>query len=220
MIFWVSEPPRWREFIAWNDPAWGQVTGNARADVACNVKWLRSWGGVSYYISKYFTKIISEDEETGRVWGVVNRAVLPIDETEKIIPPAVGVPVQRCLRRLQEKKRRRWEYWCPSYARWRRVRMCKTFVTVEVTSFEHLLALYRSWGVRLRCRKAKVHYVKNVNVWAVDEETQKWQKVEGHEEKESCVSSAHFVASSEVDRLVAFYERAAARAAAVASIPF
>lgn len=220
LVFWVTPPPNWREFVDWNDPAWGEVTGNPLAHVACNVKWLNGWGGVAFYVAKYFGKLVEGIEgETGRIWGTFNNAVRPVTLSTQVLSEVEGVRVVRALRKLQEKKRRRWL--AKSEGRWFRVRRERG------RSVEDRVQQFREVGVPVRLVKHRVTYTRTVPVWVEVEDkkgrkhVEKRSEVEGGDEKVSCVSSIHFIASSEVDRLVAFVrKRVEADKKFSASLPF
>lgn len=67
---WVAKT--WYKATQKRDPATLQAGTETRA--------IRSWAGVMHYASKYMAKCGSPPQDTlpGRLWGVVNRATLPI----------------------------------------------------------------------------------------------------------------------------------------------
>jgi hypothetical protein len=220
LVFWSGEPPRWREFIRWNDPAWGDVTDNAKLHVACNVKWLRSWNGVAFYVAKYFGKLVEDPgavESTGRIWGIFNRAVRSrlVELVEDELSPEVGRRCVRVLRKLQARKRRRLmvsksRLRAGQKIKWKRLRALRDGIGGQVLTPDQAVLFWRDLGHRVSLFKPRVMYTRSVPVWVEVEEKGR-VRIElrkeaegGSHEKESVCSSHHFVASDEVVRLVSF----------------
>jgi hypothetical protein len=100
---------RWMSFQDWASVAWYHVVGSgndehARAGV--RVEAMRTWGGASWYFSKYIGKELDEDLSEfnfGRSWGVFNRAVMPWAKIVDLdLSDDVGVRVRRIARRYLE----------------------------------------------------------------------------------------------------------------------
>lgn len=112
LIFWVVDPPRLVEFRAWNDDAWADTVKSPNPwhrKVGCRVEIMRGWNGVGHYCAKYLAK--DQDglrADTGRIWGVHNRKLLPVTNDVQHVPRAVGIKARRVLRHLQKRRREKW----------------------------------------------------------------------------------------------------------------
>jgi hypothetical protein len=99
-------------FFDWVSLAWYHVVGTGNVDhffAGCRVEKLRSWGGVMSYCAKYMSKADSEnfmsDVETGRSWGIFNRANMPWAKlVEMNLDDVAGTRLRRIARRFLEKR--------------------------------------------------------------------------------------------------------------------
>lgn len=226
LIFWWSDPPSFAEWIEWNDRAWAEVVNSPnhhQGKYACKTQVMRSWNGVMCYAAKYLGKGSEvEISESGRIWGVHNRALLCMTIREEVTEPEVGKRERRTLRKLQERKKSHWEQ--------RVQKKDGTFVWIKIKpendkvkrelgghEFHH-----RSVEDQLRyCRRHNrpVRYVKGralsrrvIPIWAeVTEQSMCLGEVKRLEkigdEVHSFSPALHFVSSADVERLHEYWKR-------------
>lgn len=96
--------------------AWFRISNIPKPDqtnFACDVNYIESWRGVTYYTGKYICKAEQSNikalypDYLGRFWGISNRKFLPIDILEIEISPAEFVNIRRFLRTFVQKKTNR-----------------------------------------------------------------------------------------------------------------
>ena len=179
----------------------------------CRVVYLKSWQGVSSYVSKYCGKEVAElAAETGRIWGIVNRKQMPVTLRTEVIPAPVGKKVRRVLRKLQERRR---EVWYVEHApgEWHRVRPSWQKLPGERgsvrISVEQQLATARVCHLRIKRKRQRILASLVVPIWAevVEERTglkaRRWLEKQGEEVQAVC-SSRHFIRPETVTNLVAW----------------
>lgn len=89
LLLWLPDGWTMKEFQAWCSKSWWEVVGSGSEDhlsAGTSCEPLRSWRGVMYYASKYISKV---DESVlpsgvGRMWGVINKALIPFAEMSTI----------------------------------------------------------------------------------------------------------------------------------------
>lgn len=93
----------------WASLAWYHVVDSHNLDhlaAGVRVERVRSWGGVRWYASKYFSKVDSEflgDLEFGRSWGIFNRKFMPWAKMVDLdLDEETGVRLRRVARRYLE----------------------------------------------------------------------------------------------------------------------
>jgi hypothetical protein len=95
---------------AWMSEAWWEVNGKsdyAHLRHGCDAQQIESWRGVASYVGKYMSKD-SEHECRGRVWGIHNRARLPVAAPEvRRVDIRTAFRVRRTIRRLMHARGRR-----------------------------------------------------------------------------------------------------------------
>ena len=149
-----------------------------------------------------------QQTETGRVWGVHHRELVPLDLDECVIPPDATKRVVRALRKLQVRKSEVWYVYCESLREWHRVRPGRLFGRRKL-DVDEVLAFYRSEGKRLRRRRRKCSVNREYEVWGESEDlrTGKREMVLQGVEKHCFASALHFVNPAEVAKLVEFEVR-------------
>jgi hypothetical protein len=242
LIFWLkgAEVPRLKaEWRPWNDRAWAESVGQdveRITRVGCRSELMRSWNGIAWYSAKYLGKDVEGlREETGRIWGIINRKNLLacVRVVRQVLNPRVGQQVRRTLCKLQNRKRRYWQFQDVTSRQWFTIRPRKllsddagvdllnpagslpkrrpSFSEVEVRSVEEQVARYKRRGVRVRLVKRRSHRRAVVPIWADVEDTTMWGKTSQiekiSEEIHSFATSLHFVDAGQVLRLVRHYER-------------
>jgi hypothetical protein len=231
LVFWIDQPPALSAFRHWNDRAWARVVKSMNPHhqrVGCRVEMMQGWNGVTHYCSKYLAK----DQEgligdTGRIWGIVRRSMMPVSVRVVQLSPAVGKKVRRALLKLQQRKRRRWlvkfdgkwqalraqfEQVKIAGGRWRRGRLLQ--------SVDDLVHSFSVAGIRLKQMRPRCLVNRKVPVWV--ECSERPGRVEKFEdETHAFCSSLHFVEPVQVDRLVTFFQsQSAADDELGASVPF
>lgn len=206
LLMWTGEAPDLAAFRGWNDRAWaGAVRSENPAHVrsGCQVNRVRSWAGVASYVSGYIAQGKREadlDVETGRIWGIGNRASMPIIIEQQILQREAGVKVRRVLAKLQARRR---EWWYVDQNGERQRLMGKD-------AWARAQQL-KSAGLKVRRKRARVFRQSVSKVWREVEESDTYGRNEKRlelvgEEVESVVASLHFVESQYMSRLVAWAE--------------
>lgn len=225
LIFWLVEPPRLRDFRHWQDEAWASTVAGDDAELRAAVKKagckcvrMKSWNGVASYAAKYCTKEVEElAVETGRIWGIANRRLVPVTLRSEQVSRAAGVRVRRCLRKLQERRREQW--FVLAEGEWSRIRPRRDYDDdrrlVSFYSVATQVARYQDLGVRVKRKRPSVLGKLVVPLWSRDEDSGKMER--NGEEFQSVCSSRHFVSAETVTKLVGW---AKARAADVLDCPF
>jgi len=168
VFFWVADPPSLAEFKAWNDRAWAESVGKSVEKVmkcGCRVEPVISVGGFAVYLSKYVSKMPGPDDvavesEHGKSWGYFNKKLLPLDITDVVEPPAVGKLYLRTLRRLEQRKRRVWQYRGVGAKSgktfWGPIHECMREFPGPRASVPGIKAMFREMGWTIRYKKYRV----------------------------------------------------------------
>ena len=246
LILWAVPIPDVHAFRKWNDAAWADVVKSdnpAHASVGCKVEPMRTWNGVAWYAGKYLSKNSETDiKETGRIWGVHNRALLAKTIDEEVVAPEVGKRVRRTLRKLQERKKTHWEeriqrkdgsfVWVPVRGHTCKMKMTGGGFDFHYFTVEDQVRSAKRNSRRIRYVKGRALSRRTVPIWGEVTE-QSWslgevKKIEKiGEEKSSFASSLHFVRSEDAKRLVQYWKGRvaadlvyAAEAVEAANLPF
>ncbi len=177
ILLWLVPPPDLLAFRAWNDDAWADVVKSsnpAHRRVGCRIERVRQWNGIASYAAHYLGHEINElHAETGRIWGVYNRKLLPRSVRREIVSADVGKRIRRTFRRLRQSKRVRTLAYING--RWDRVKPYRHKSQVsgrwEQVSVEDQLSILRRWGnltgqhLRTRCRRPKCCTTVPVQIW-------------------------------------------------------
>jgi len=112
----LAERARCMSFQNWSSLAWYHVVESGNLDhlaAGCRVERVRSWGGVMYACSTYFSKCDESAREAyyGRVWGFHNRSKIPWAKIiDMDLSEDMGVRLRRVMRRyLEHKTGRPWQ---------------------------------------------------------------------------------------------------------------
>lgn len=103
---WLSQS--WADVVDSGDPA------HLRAGT--QIKAVRSWNGVAFYAAKYIGKreTLTDDASTGRCWGIINRAALPVEVNTVPLLFAEFYVLRRLMRRFARQVKP--QPWCPAPA--------------------------------------------------------------------------------------------------------
>lgn len=202
------------EFRPWNDLAWAEVVNSEKFEAnlkyGCRTEFMRSWNGVAYYCSKYMSKESEHSQsETGRVWGVHRRQLVPLDLRAEVIPPDAAKRVARTLRKLRQRRSQVFEVFSKSDDRWIRIYPDRSKGVFRRTS-EQVYDDMRSIGLRVRRRRPRALRTREITIWgqAEDSESGKREILPLGVEKHSYSCGLHFIDPAEVERLVSFEVRA------------
>lgn len=100
----------------WLSKSWYDVVGSGDVNhlaAGTQIKAVRSWGGVTHYAAKYVakTETATNAAPTGRLWGIRNRAALPIEVLDLPLLWAEFHCLRRLMRRLAGGVKP--QPWCP-----------------------------------------------------------------------------------------------------------
>ena len=111
IAFWVKDAPtqkaRWLKFREWNDKAWHQATkvpDEAHLRAGCRIEAARSWKGVTCYLSGYLSPqkwSHYDGPDTGRVHGLRNGGILPVDPVDHAMTPRAVAMLRRLTAKLR-----------------------------------------------------------------------------------------------------------------------
>ncbi len=198
LVVWVvGDVPALQVLREWNDDAWADVVKSKNPHhrrVGCRVEVMNSWNGVGSYSAKYLAK--PQDglrEDTGKIWGVHNRRLLPVKLDLQHVPRAAGVRLRRVLRKLQSRRREKW--WHRLDGRWVPIRQVQGGLSVS-----DQLALARLCGVRVKRTRPRCMATRWQTVWGQVEGTAKVQPI--GEEIQTYASALHFVRADTTDALL------------------
>ncbi len=112
VVVWLKgmKVPTLTEFRAWNDPAWAEVVKSSHPshwNTACRVERIRTWNRLIRYVSGYLTEGSEgrdRQSDTGKMWGVINRASLPRSVLVIPLVKAEKRAVDRTLCRLRARR--------------------------------------------------------------------------------------------------------------------
>lgn len=107
---WSNPVNNYMSFFDWVSLNWYHVVGTGNTDhflAGCRVEKIRTWGGVLSYCAKYMSKADAEgfmaEIESGRSWGMFNRAMMPWAKLITLeLDDDVGNRVRRIARRYLE----------------------------------------------------------------------------------------------------------------------
>jgi hypothetical protein len=213
MLFWLKTAPTLREFREWNDEAWADVVKSsnpAHRRVGCNVTRMNSWNGVSWYASKYMSK--GENAlraETGKIWGVTNRELMPVSIQTVYVDEEAGKRIRRAVRKLQQRRKERWERWDTQAKRWCRIYPENAKVrdgkSIKL-AIEDQISTCRAVGVRVRRVRGRALSRRVIPIWGEVVETagnseRRYVEKLG-EEVHSFASALHFVKEETAVRLM------------------
>jgi hypothetical protein len=213
LLFFLDELPHLvKEFRPWNDRAWAESVGDVSiTGTACSTELLRSWNGVTAYLCKYLAKEQDLQEvETGKVWDVVHRQLVPIDLSCELVKKEIGTTFRRILRRWHQRKSASWQAKLPDEngrPRWMTVRpwVQRSRVVSVVDQLEQL----RASGVRVRRRRPRLSYTADVPLWVEDVST---GRVENHgSERHTFFAGTYFLRDVDARRLLSWAESEVAR---------
>lgn len=111
-FFWVSSPAGLSQFRRWNDHAWASSTRcvhPSHQKTACNVERSRSWRGVRSYLAGYLSPekwAHWDGSETGRVHGVRNRGLVPVNPEEVPLSPMAEGLLRRAVAKVRARRTR------------------------------------------------------------------------------------------------------------------
>lgn len=215
-MFWRrgASVPDLKSFRAWNDRAWADVVKSVNPfhqQSGCRVERMRGWNGVTWYCSKYCAKLSEATdctEETGRIWGIENRARMPVEKVSRVVAGTVGRKIHRALRKLQQRRRERWLIYDPSSRRWRSI--AHGWCRITEGSPERMFVdaslvadRARAAGFKVKKWKPKCGRTRTVDVWAqVDG---KFLKV--GEERHTFLSGLQLIDSATIERVTEYFER-------------
>lgn len=217
ILFWLTPPPSFSEFREWNDHAWAGVVKSENPHhlrVGCRVDLMKSWNGVAFYAAKYMSKIVDGLTElnTGKLWGYFRRSLLPITVVQLVVPDDVGKRVVRALRKLQQKRRRKWLV-CIG-GEWRAVRELRHKSEldgrVSVSTVQEQLNLYALSPFKVKRVIPRCSSTRAIKVWAeVTCTNSKGRPVVSHErlddERHTFAGTRHLVSTVDVHRLVMLF---------------
>lgn len=179
ICFWIQPRPGTVELRAFNMASWVQaaksVGAYASERASCQLDRVRSWNGVASYSAKYLSKPhgLQFDFRTGRSWGFVNRALVPITEILQNFPAQVGKTARRILRKLQERRRRHWQFRSRPGSAWQFVNRQK--VGNQLLSVDDSAAYLRDvGGFQIRLNRRRALHRKHVPIYAEIVEQTKW----------------------------------------------
>ncbi len=195
VVLWVSAPPTLQKFRNWNDEAWAKVvrsTHPKHREVGCSVDLVRSYQGSAAYLSGYLTqpkKIVRDDgteevirqSDTGKMWGCINKAHLPITWESDTLAPAQGLQLTRIMRRWRERKGTFFLHSKSSHdsprtmgkpTEWRRVRAAPS----AAVGVPELIEFYRGLGARVRRCRPRLFRRNGVKLWDMDEGSRKVER--------------------------------------------
>ncbi len=199
LIFWVKTPPKVSDFREWNDAAWSGVVKSSNRwhkSVGCRVERMNSWNGVGHYCAKYLAK--DQDglrEQTGRIWGVYRRDLIPCGKSIQELPSAAGKRVRRVLRKLQVRRREKW--WAFIEGRWLPLRAEAGFASVA-DQIKHC----KNAGVRVKRSRPRCLVTRDVQVWGRVEDSGRVEPI--HVERHSFAGSMHFILEHTCSRLLSW----------------
>jgi hypothetical protein len=112
IVVWLKgmKVPTLTEFRAWNDSAWSEAVRSSHPShwkTGCRVQPIRSWDRLVRYFSGYLTKGSEgrdRQSDTGKMWGVINRASLPRSILVEPLLKAEKRVVDRTLCRLRARR--------------------------------------------------------------------------------------------------------------------
>lgn len=170
LLFFLDKLPNvFGEFVPWNDDAWAACVGDPSIRrTACSTEFMKGWSGVVYYLTKYLAKFQDMQEvETGKVWDVVHRAVVPVDRRSETVKREEQILSKRACRKWQQRQSESWQvrvqhddgHWF-----WRTIRPWSTRsgrrVEISEQVQKHKLA-----GLRVRRRRPKLSCTRVVPIW-------------------------------------------------------
>ncbi len=212
LIFWVKSAgvpaPRLKGedgFWVWNDLAWAEVANTGHPDhrrVGCKVVPMRSWAGVSSYCAKYCAKPQdAEGQDTGKIWGVANREIMPASFVQEHLPAAAGKKIRRVLLKLQQRRRETW--WINLDGQ--RVKLRQEYGGVCVRD---QVAHAKAAGMKVSRNRPRCMVTRTQAIWAetvttsaaLRREVRQVEKI--GEETHTYANSLHFVTAATSARLV------------------
>lgn len=102
--------PYHHRILFWISKIWYEVVGSGdkkHLDAGTQVQKIRSWRGVMSYASKYMAKTGDYGQNIGRVWGLFNRARLPVSEYIEVqVSQKTVVKIMRLMRKYSGIKSR------------------------------------------------------------------------------------------------------------------
>jgi len=234
LLFWMTSPPRLADFRSWNDTSWSESVACGRdiSRTSCRVELMNSFDGVKAYCAKYCSKSVEVGTTTGRIWGVVNRKLLPITFKTQTLQPDEAKFFTRALlryRQASEKKLQKFEN-----GKWSKVHL-KLFAAkhpksrrprrlLMVLSPDEELRRLRAAGVKTRIKKPRLLWTRNVEVWSDETDERGRKRVvrdEWLDEKITEAPRTYFLASSEIHRLIEWAKlEASRRRSSDVDIPF
>jgi hypothetical protein len=175
LLFFLDVPPHLvKEFRPWNDQAWaGSVGDPSIRSTACRTELLRSWNGVASYMAAYLAKDQDlQDVETGKVWDVVHRELVPVDLRSEIVSRGVGKLARRVCRKWHQRKAASWQARVLDSAgvlQWVTLRPWRR--GDRVVSVSDQVMHHQAAGVRVRRRRPKLSFTCEVRLWVESEES-------------------------------------------------
>lgn len=192
LVFWLgAEPHLVNEFRPWNDDVWSRICGEP---TMVQSEFMRTWNGVKNYLAEYCAKDSEfEEGDTGRQWGLVNRALIPINRESLPVRREVFKRVCRALAKLERKRREKW-FWFAD-GRWHRYKG----KGIHPRSVSHLLPVKR-W-------RPKVHRAVRETIWQEVEEGGRLSFMSPGEEVKAVYPSLRFAEPELVKRLIEWAEK-------------
>lgn len=152
--------------LRWLSQSWYEVVGSGDSKhlrAGTQVKKVKSWGGVTYYASKYIAKPAAPGDArpTGRLWGIINRKALPIELLELPLLWAEFHTLRRLMRRYIGSVKP--QPWCPARPGGRRPWAMRprsgghgaTLFVAETVSIRLLRGLSGGWQIDAGCPPAR-----------------------------------------------------------------
>ena len=162
-------------FRPWNDLAWAECVGDPSIEhTACSSELMKGWGGVTAYLTKYLGKeqdLRDSEIETGKVWDIVHRDLMPVDWSRECVKRPVGVLAQRACRKWQQRKAESWQAQFKNddgETYWQTLRP-KVVPGRVISVIEHVERL-KSLGVRVRRRRPRLSCTRDIQLWIEEPE--------------------------------------------------
>ena len=186
--------PNLKQFRTWKDAAWSDICGEPSISHAVLIK--ENNKGPMFYISKYCSKPF-ESEGCGRVWGLVNRKLLPLDRQSIQVSREVFHRVERWLVKFRRARGAMWRAFDPAKKEWSRRWPRGSSPGAPRQALERCGYKCRSWYPPVLRRFKR-------NIWqeVEDLETGRVDYRRGLDEFESVAPSLHFVQAETVRRLI------------------
>lgn len=190
--------PNLLKFRDWKDAAWSEICGGKSWSQAVLIK--EKDRGVAWYVSKYCAKPF-DDDTCGKVWGYMNKKMLPVDLQSIPVRREVLTLVERQLVKLHRSRRTMWRFFDPGKQEWSGRCPRGASRGAPRWALEKFNVKCRSWRPRVfRNHRRKI--------WeeVEDQESGRVEYRRGTDEVEAMAPSLHFADAETVKRLIAWAE--------------